>query len=78
MVRTNPAKVVSSKVVRTNPAKVASSRAGRINPVNKAVSNVDLKSKARRLNAGPFLIASLLQLSGSFCLLIDHAFGDLR
>ena len=45
MVRTNPAKVVSSKVVRTNPAKVVSSRAGRINPVNKVVSNADLKSK---------------------------------
>ena len=36
------------------PIKVVSSRAGRTNPVNKVVNNADLKSKARRLNAGLF------------------------
>jgi hypothetical protein len=58
------------------PARVVNSRAGRTSPVSKVVSNADQKSKARQTPGLSY--TDVLQLSGSFCFLIDNAFGNLR
>ena len=59
-----------------NQVKVVNSRAARISLDSKVVSNADQKLKARQTPGLSF--TDVLQLSGSFCFLIDNAFGNFR